>query len=75
MASQLFYYGGYLIRKFDLIEKYGISGSIVGIALWMISAQSGFLYLNTAHADSPILAVLGGIGGSFSLMYLAKLLL
>ena len=45
MASQLFYYGGYLIRKFDLIEKYGISGSIVGIALWMISAQSGFLYL------------------------------
>lgn len=74
MASQLFYYGGYLIKKFDLIEKYGISGSIVGVALWMISAQSGFLYLNIAHADSPILAVLGGIGGSFSLMYLAKLL-
>ena len=40
----------------------------------MISAQSGFLYLNIAHADSPILAVLGGIGGSFTLMYLAKLL-
>lgn len=74
MASQLFYYGGYLFRRFDLIEKCGISGCIVGGTLWMISAQSGFLYLNIAHADSPILAILGGIGGSFTLMYLAKLL-
>lgn len=74
LASQLFYYGGYLIRRFDLIGKYGMFGCIIGSVLWIISAQSGFLYLNIAHADSPILAVLGGIGGSLTLMYLAKLL-
>lgn len=74
MASQLFYYSGYLIKNFDLIEKYGRFGCFAGIVLWMVSAQSGFLYLNIAHADSPILAILGGIGGSFTLMYLSKIL-
>lgn len=74
MASQLFYYSGYLIKKFDLIEKCGRFGCFTGIVLWIVSAQSGFLYLNIAYADSPILAILGGIGGSFTLMYLAKIL-
>lgn len=74
MASQLFYYSGYLIKKIDLIEKYGRFGCFTGIVLWIVSAQSGFLYLNIAYADSPILAILGGIGGSFTLMYLAKIL-
>lgn len=74
MASQLFYYGGYLIRKFDLIEKLNVVGCLGGFGLWGASAFSGFLYLNIAYADSPILAVFGGIGGSFTLMYLAKLL-
>lgn len=74
LVSQSFYYAGYMFRKYDLVEKTNLSLVSIGLVLWMISAQSGFFYLNTAFADNRLLAVLGGIGGSYFMMVVAKVI-
>lgn len=74
LVSQSFYYADYMIRKYDLVEKANLSLASIGLVLWMISAQSGFFYLNTAFADNRLLAVLGGIGGSYFMMVIAKVI-
>lgn len=71
LASQAFYLAGYEIKYFAMVEKRGWFYFILGLLLWGISVQSGFFYLNIAYANAPLLAVLGGIGGSFVLMFLA----
>lgn len=71
LVSQVFYLGGYMIRKFELLQKNAGLWCGLGVILWGLSTQSGFFYLNVAQADAPFLAVLGGIGGSFVLMFLA----
>lgn len=43
----------------------------MGLLFWGISARSGFFWLNVAYADAPLLALLGGIGGSYVLMFSA----
>lgn len=73
LESQAFYCGGYLIRKSNLIERSFVY-PIIGIVLWGISAYTGFFYLNTGYAANPFFAILGGIGGSFTLMVLSKYL-
>lgn len=74
LASQSFYFAGHLIKSFSLLEKNSYSWLILGLVLWGASTHSGFFYLNVAQADSPFWAVLGGIGGSYVLMWGAKFL-
>ncbi|GAJ25742.1 O-acetyltransferase [Liquorilactobacillus sucicola DSM 21376 = JCM 15457] len=72
LVSQAFYCGGFLIKKLKLMDKKAVPCVYAGGILWGLSALSGFFYLNTAFADMPIIAVLGGLGGSFVLMKLAQ---
>lgn len=74
MVSQSFYYAGYMIKKHNLIEDIKPMYIILGLILWILSAQSGFFYLNVPFADNIFLAVLGGIGGSYFVMIISKLI-
>lgn len=69
LVSQSFYYAGHLFRRVEAIDKGDWALALVGLGLWGLSAQSGFFYLNVASAAAPTLAVLGGIGGSYVLMF------
>ncbi|KRL04489.1 acyltransferase family protein [Liquorilactobacillus oeni] len=70
-VSQIFYIAGFTIKKYDFMEKNGL-WVVGGLLLWLFSVHSGFFYLNTAYADSPFAAMLGGVGGSFVLMRFSK---
>lgn len=73
LVSQCFYYVGYMIKKYQLIEENGnLSLTCIGLIFWLLSAQSGFFYLNVPSADNILLALLGGVGGSYFLMSFAK---
>ncbi|MGV0167035.1 acyltransferase family protein [Furfurilactobacillus sp. WILCCON 0119] len=72
LISQVFYWFGYALKQYDLVERWYWSYLVGGIILWALSAWSGFFYLNVGFAANPILASLGGMGGSYGLILLAK---
>ncbi|MCC7666391.1 acyltransferase family protein [Liquorilactobacillus satsumensis] len=71
LVSQVFYAAGFTIKQFTLMDKSSL-WAVGGTFLWAFSVHSGFFYLNTAYADRPLAAVLGGIGGSFAIMRFSK---
>lgn len=68
LISQSFYCFGYLVKQVDLVEKGNWTFNAAGLILWLLSAKSGFFYLNVAHADSPAMAILGAFGASYFMM-------
>ena len=72
LVSLIFYHTGYLIRKYNLIEKAPRHCGLLVLAVWIIDAAKGPFYMNIAYAANPLMAVLGGISGSYTLMLSAK---
>ncbi|USS93475.1 acyltransferase family protein [Fructilactobacillus ixorae] len=72
LISPIFYWFGYALRHYDLVENGTSYYFIVGIVLWVISTCAGFFFMNVAFATNPLLAVLGGMGGSYALIVIAK---
>ncbi|MEE5988897.1 acyltransferase family protein [Ligilactobacillus equi] len=74
MVSQVFYYFGYIIKKYNLLKKERLSLTLIGLLFWVVSAMSGYLYLNVPFANNVFLALLGGIGGSYTIISISKLI-
>ena len=75
LISQVFYCFGYLIKERNLVENGHFTLTLLSLLLWLVSAKSGFFYMNVSHADAPIFALLGAIGGSYFVMRISCLLL
>lgn len=75
LISQSFYCFGYMVRQLNLIERGKLLLDLAGLLFWVFSAESGFFYMNIGYADSPILATLGAVGGSYFIMRVCCLLM
>lgn len=72
LISQLFYWFGFALRKTNIVDRWNFWELLCGLALWGISAVSGFFYLNVGFASQPILSVFGAMGGGFVLIVFSK---
>lgn len=72
LASQLFYWAGHMLRKHDVVERHNPLLQVIGLALWIAAACTGFFYLNVPSAPHIWLAVLGAVGGCFVIMEVSK---
>lgn len=71
LISQPFYLFGKYLRQNDLLEQGKAAWMFLGILLWLFSAYKGFFFINIGYAANPLWAMLGAMGGSYALMYLA----
>ena len=72
LISQFFYCSGYILRRYNLVEKGNWFFDVLGLLLWLLSAKSGFFYMNVSHADSPFLAMIGAIGGTYFIVRICR---
>ncbi|GKS81294.1 O-acetyltransferase [Ligilactobacillus pabuli] len=72
LISQIFYCSGYILRAYNWVEKGNYFFDVVSLLLWLLSAKSGFFYMNISHADSPFLAVIGAFGGTYFIVRLCR---
>lgn len=75
LMSVIFYTFGYTLKQYNFLGKSPMWSVVIGFIFWIISALSGFFYVNVAYADNLILAVLGAFGGSIVIFKLSQLLL
>lgn len=74
LISLIFYWAGFLIKKYDFVSKGNLSLFIIALIIWAVSAKIGPFYINVGYAANPIVAIIGGIFGSYSIMIFSKLM-
>ncbi|MGM9908650.1 MAG: acyltransferase family protein [Limosilactobacillus vaginalis] len=76
LISIIFYVAGYLIMIWNLMDINAKNTilSVIGLLLWIKSANTGLFWVNDGYASQPFINVIGAIGGSYFLMYLIKIL-
>ncbi|WP_367297552.1 acyltransferase family protein [Loigolactobacillus coryniformis] len=72
LMSVIFYTFGYTLHQYNFLDAIPLWSVGLGVILWGVSAWSGFFYVNVAHADNLLLAVLGAFGGSIVICWLAQ---
>ncbi|GAB6093636.1 acyltransferase family protein [Furfurilactobacillus curtus] len=74
LVSQSFYWFGFWLRQTNLMDTWCKHSWIlvVAVILWGLSAWIGPFYLNIGFAANPFFAVIGAMGGSFTIIIFAK---
>ena len=72
LISIVFYWAGSLIKEYQLMEKITFSRIVISLLLWLSCAAAGTFYMNASYATNPILAIVGGIAGSYCVMMITK---
>lgn len=74
LVAQLFLCFGYILKEKNMLDRRTSVVFLFSLLFWGLSAKSGFFYLNVPIAANPVLAILGGMGGSIVIIDISKLI-
>ncbi|RRK09212.1 hypothetical protein D1831_14095, partial [Lactiplantibacillus garii] len=69
--SLTFMYVGYLMKKTNFLSNLKIRDVMIGLILWIITAQTQLFSMVSVGAQDTLMAIGGGIGGSIVVMYVS----
>lgn len=66
----MFYYFGYVIRKYDAFKRMNFGIALLCLVLWLLAARYSNLEMANLKYENPMLAVIGAVASSLFLYWM-----
>lgn len=64
LISQSFFYFGYIVKKYRILETLSSSYYVGSISIWLLSAKLGMFQLSSGNAPDYLVGIVAGCGSS-----------
>lgn len=70
ISALMFYYFGYVIRKYDAFKRMNFGIALLCLVLWLVAARYSNLEMANLKYENPMLAVIGAVAASLFLYWM-----
>lgn len=74
LFAQIFFFSGYIIKKFELLSYGGRTPLCASVILWMATATIGLFGLDNVDFPNMYIAIIGGIASSYVVIRFSRFL-